>query len=236
MEKYKDTIKRIQPVAEEYSRTVAFSYPLTDLTTLLSAQGYYILKATAPHNLSGFYMKKAGYPFIFINSSHTLGRQNFSLLHEVYHHIMNHQNGISDFNSNSLEEREAEIFAGLVLLPDKEIEKWSDQELASPSTIAEISSYYQMSFSGTLVRLMQTGHVNYEQFKTLQQLSRQDRFEDLKNIYEDKELETNILYPSNRTQISENMMHILEQNYESGLTTADTINEIIRMIEGLNHD
>lgn len=34
---------------------------------------------------------------------------------------MGHQNGISEFNPESLVEREAEIFAGIVLLPNSEI-------------------------------------------------------------------------------------------------------------------
>ena len=52
---------------------------------------------------------------------------------------MNHKNGISDFNHKSLEEREAEIFAGIVL-PNAEIQNgWQRyDDIMRPDVIARV--------------------------------------------------------------------------------------------------
>lgn len=236
MEKYKDTIKRIQPLAEQHIETQKLDYPINNTMQLLTDKGYYIIKSTAPLNLSGFYMKKDNYPFIFVNTNHPLGRQNFSLWHEVYHHIMNHKNGISDFNADSLEEREAEIFAGIILLPRKEINKWAGYTLTSPETIAKMSDYYQMSFQGVLVRLMQEQYIDYKTYKSLKKYSSLENVTTLKKLYEQCHLNTSIMYPTSKTQISENIMTILQKNYAANKTSGEKINEIIEMIERLSHE
>ena len=66
-------------------------------------------------------MKKDRFPFIFVNTNHSKGRQQFSLWHEVYHHYMNHKMGLVILIISHWE-REAEIFAGIVLLPNAEIQ------------------------------------------------------------------------------------------------------------------
>ncbi|WP_244629833.1 ImmA/IrrE family metallo-endopeptidase [Macrococcoides canis] len=236
MEKYNDTVKRIQPLAERYMETQKLNYPINNTMQILTEKGYYIIKSAAPLNLSGFYMKKDNYPFIFVNTNHTLGRQNFSLWHEVYHHIMNHKNGISDFNADSLEEREAEIFAGIILLPRKEIDKWISHALTSPETIVKMSDYYQMSFQGVLVRLMQEQHMDYKTYKSLKKYSSLENVTALKHLYEQCHLDTSIMYPTYKTQISENIMTILQKNYAANKTSGEKINEIIEMIERLSDE
>lgn len=235
-EKYKDTIQRIRLIAEQYILENKLIYPIKDTMQLLTSLGYYIIKSEAPANLSGFYMKKDKYPFIFVNTKHPLGRQNFSLWHEVYHDIMNHKNGISDFNAKSIEEREAEIFAGLVMLPNKEIDNWLHQDLTNPNVITRMSDYYQMSFQGVLVRLMQEQHVDYDTYQQLKQYSTINNIDNLAEIYTLENLDTSIMYPTNNTQISENIMTILQRNYRAGKVTGEKINEIIDMIERLNDE
>lgn len=47
-----------------------------------------------------------------------------------------------------MEEREAEIFAGIVLLPNAEIQKWmaTYDDIMRPDVIARMSVHYQISF------------------------------------------------------------------------------------------
>src|SRR5699024_8558630 len=125
--------------------------------------------AQAPKNLSGFYMKKDKYPFIFVNTNHSVGRQNFSLWHEVYHHYMNHQNGISEFGSNVLEDREAEIVACGGLLPASEIQKGmvKQVDIMRADVLARMSVYYNMRFNRVLVRPMQMNPIPKEKYKPL---------------------------------------------------------------------
>lgn len=237
VEKYKDTIKRIRPIAQSFIIQNNLEYPIQNSMQVLSEMGYFIIKAKAPDNLSGFYMKKDRFPFIFVNSKHSLGRQNFSLWHEVYHNYMKHQNGISDFASNTLEEREAEIFAGFVLLPDEEIKKWaSTYDLKDPNTIACMSEYYQMSFNAVLVRLMQIGEVTYDIYNVLKQLSDIENRKELLTIYKNNNLSKSVLNSTNDTSISANIMEILQRNYQNNLIDVEKINEIIDKIEVLDND
>lgn len=237
-EKYKETIERILPIAEQFILDHNIQYPIQHSVEQLSNMGYYIVKAQAPNNLSGFYMEKDKYPFIFVNTSHSKGRQNFSLWHEVYHHYMGHQNGISEFNPESLVEREAEIFAGIVLLPNSEIKKWMNKEkdIMKPEVLARMSVYYQMSFNAVMIRVMQMNPIPYEKYQRLKALSQKDHVEQLYAIYTDNNLETDILEPTKDIQISRNIMTILEKNYTDGLTTGTKINEIINKIEVLNNE
>ena len=234
-EKYRDTIKRIKPIAETYIYQNNIQYPIKNSTELLSDMGYYIIKAEAPKNLSGFYMKKDRFPFIFVNTNHSLGRQNFSLWHEVYHDFMDHQNGISDFGSNKLEEREAEIFAGIILLPDQELKKWTKlYDIKKPHIIAQMSVYYQMSFNAVVIRGMQLGEIDFATFKQLKELSIIENQQQLQSVYEETNLTTSVLKPTHDIKISPNIMSILQNNYENNLISSDKINEIIKKIEVLN--
>lgn len=237
-ETYRDTIKRIKPIADAYVKQNNIQHPIKNSTQLLSEMDYYIIKAQAPKNLSGFYMKKDKFPFIFVNTNHSLGRQNFSLWHEVYHHYMNHQSGISDFGSNVLEEREAEIFAGCVLLPDTEIQKWMAEEddVMRSDVLSRMSVYYNMSFNGVMVRAMQLNPIPKEKYKALKMLSNVDQYTKLHAIYTENNLEIDILKPTYDIQISPNIMTVLKNNYSAGLVSANKINEIIEKIEVLNNE
>lgn len=237
-ESYRETIERIIPVAEQFISDHQLQYPITNSTQVLSEMGYYIVKAQAPNNLSGFYMKKDRFPFIFVNTNHSKGRQQFSLWHEVYHHYMNHQNGISDFNHKSLEEREAEIFAGIVLLPNAEIQKWmaAYDDIMRPDVIARMSVHYQISFGAAMIRAMQLNPIPRDTYQQLSALSRIDHKAQLYAIYTDNDLPTDILEPTNDIQISPNIMTVLEHNYNEGLVSGAKINEIIDKIEVLNYD
>ena len=53
-EAYKETIERILPIAKQFISNYNIQYPIKDSVELLSNMGYYIIKAQAPNNLSGF--------------------------------------------------------------------------------------------------------------------------------------------------------------------------------------
>lgn len=232
MEKYKDTIIRVKPIAKKFIHENGLTYPLSNSLQTAADLGYCIIKSKAPDNLSGFYMMKDKFPFIFVNTAHSRGRQNFSLWHEVYHHYMNHNNGISDFNTKSIDEREAEIFAGCIMLPDEEIEKLAVKKIDA-EYIAQISTEYQMSFNAVVVRFMQEQHVSYDEYMELKKLSAPENAAALNEIYEKQSLSAEILHPSNNLVISSNIMNILTDNYKDGKLTKHTLNEIIGRIEGL---
>ena len=182
-------------------------------------------------------MKKDRFPFIFVNTDHSKGRQQFSLWHEVYHHYMNHKMGLVILIISHWK-REAEIFAGIVLLPNAEIQKWmaAYDDIMRPDVIARMSVHYQISFGAAMVRAMQLNPIPRDTYQQLNALSRLDHKAQLYAIYTGNDLPTDILEPTNNTQISSNIMTVLEHNYNKGLVSGAKINEIIDKIEVLNYD
>ena len=109
-------------------------------------------------NISGCCSKTKDDKVIFINTNHTLGRQNFTLAHELYHLLYE---DIEDFivcgiNNNSQSEINANNFASTLLMPDSalywfknknQIDDWSLED------VIKCEQHYQVSRSTMLLRL-----------------------------------------------------------------------------------
>ncbi len=102
--------------------------------------------------------------FILINSSHPLGKQHFTICHELYHlYIQKEFNSMvcttGAFNKGDKEEYNADLFASYLLLPETGIMSLiPDYELlgkdkVSLSTILKIEHYYSCSRAALLYRL-----------------------------------------------------------------------------------
>lgn len=118
--------------------------------------------------------------FIFINSQYTLGRQHFTICHELYHLFIqenfSHQVcSVGVFDKKDKEEYNADCFASYFLLPREGILKMIPQEEKDKknkitlSTILKIEQYFSSSRSALLIRLEEIGLINKdyaEQFKT----------------------------------------------------------------------
>lgn len=76
--------------------------------------------------LSGFSTQIDEYKCIYINSAHTLGRQNNSFWHEYYHSINDIRNEmcVNYEDYDSVEEREADYFASCILLPEIKVKDY----------------------------------------------------------------------------------------------------------------
>ena len=114
------------------------------------------------NQVSGLCIKKAN--LIAINSRTTKGRQNFSLAHELYHYYFNQ----SDLNivdpvtglSTSPVEKEADLFATHLLVPDQTLNKLVNtmtDHKTKPLTlrnIIELEQYFKVSRQALLSRLI----------------------------------------------------------------------------------
>jgi Zn-dependent peptidase ImmA (M78 family) len=120
-------------------------------------------------NISGCCSKTKEDNVIFINTNHTIGRQNFTLAHEVYHLLYE---DINDFivcgvNNNSQSEKNADKFASTLLIPNSalywfkhknQIESWSLED------VIKCEQYYQVSRYTILIRLKNLNWINQNQF------------------------------------------------------------------------
>jgi len=99
--------------------------------------------------------------FMLINSNHSIGRQNFTIAHEIYHIFYDKyfKTTIVDFkNDNEGEEKKANTFASYLILPEDGLidlipEKEKSKNRITIQTLVKIEQYYQASRRALLFRL-----------------------------------------------------------------------------------
>lgn len=133
-------------------------------------------------NLSGMALKVGegdlAKRFMLVNSNHPLGKQNFTICHELYH-LYIQQNfssmmcvtGLFD-RQKDVEEKYADIFASYLLIPTNGLKSnIPDHELARNkiclSTILRIEHYFGCSRSALLFRLKQEDFINNKTYTAL---------------------------------------------------------------------
>lgn len=121
-------------------------------------------------DFSGMAIKSDNLKFMLINSNHSIGRQNYSILHELYHLII--QKDFSPMicyaessNKKNPSDHDAELFASLVLLPEEGIlDKIPKEELSKNkitlATIFEIEQFFMCSRLALLNRLQNMGLID----------------------------------------------------------------------------
>lgn len=117
--------------------------------------------------------------FILVNSNHSIGRQHFTIAHELYHLYIQekfeiHQCKTGLFDSKNKEEYNADYFASSLLMPEIGIhELIPDEELnkkkISLQSVIKLEQYFSVSHSSMLVRLKMLGLLDtktFDHFKT----------------------------------------------------------------------
>lgn len=132
---------------------------------------------TAPSGL--FYNHpRAGF-CVVVNSDMTLGRQVFTLAHELAHAFFHSQEvdvWISMPGARAEGERFADLFAGELLIPGDalarlidELEAW--EEIADPVVVVHLQRHFGVSYAALLVRLRQERFLTPEQYEALGRIS-----------------------------------------------------------------
>lgn len=112
--------------------------------------------------------------FILINSNHTLGRQHFTICHELYHlyyqeRFESETSKVGFYNKKDGEEYRADIFASYFLLPTNGIIQMipgneMKKNKITLKTILEIEHYYSCSRVALLHRLLDLGFIDSKLF------------------------------------------------------------------------
>lgn len=117
-------------------------------------------------NFSGMCLKdNSEHRFMLINSNHSRGRQHFTIAHELYHLYVEKNPKPHKCNPgyvNSTIEREADLFAALLLMPSDGLCQFiPESELISKEvsigTILKLEHYFSVSRSALLYRLLNIG-------------------------------------------------------------------------------
>ncbi|WP_405306915.1 helix-turn-helix domain-containing protein [Methanobrevibacter sp.] len=119
-------------------------------------------------NVSGCCFKEGIDSIILLNSSHSRGRQNFTLAHELYHLLDDDENFFicsEDFNEDV--EIRADNFASTFLLSPLALEDFIESNNINEWTIADIvkcEQYFQLDHRQFIGRLHKEGLIDGNQF------------------------------------------------------------------------
>jgi Zn-dependent peptidase ImmA (M78 family) len=126
-------------------------------------------------DFSGMAIKHGDFRFILINSKHSLGRQHFTVAHELYHLFIQEDFSsmvcsIGKFSKKDKTEYEADWFAAYLLLPDEcVLSMIPESELGKNKitlpTIVKIEQYFACSRFALLYRLDNMGLINFESYR-----------------------------------------------------------------------
>lgn len=114
--------------------------------------------------------------FILINSDHSIGRQNFSICHELFHLYKDedfhpHHSSAGAFNKRARNDYHADIFASYFLLPEEGIlslipDKQLPKDRITVDSILKIEHYFRCSRSALLYRLKELDLISSTYYDT----------------------------------------------------------------------
>ena len=123
-------------------------------------------------HISGYCRKYEHTTIIVINSSMTVGRQRFSLAHELYHVYYDTSMTsfvCTNFNNKSQNEQEADIFASFLLMPQTALSQFKISNPISVDDIVKIEQFYRVSRKAVLYRLLNEGLISKQDIETFSQ-------------------------------------------------------------------
>ena len=176
-------------------------------------------------NLSGSSIKTKNQNIIFINSRHPLGRQRFTLAHEIYHLKYDDEFSNCDIDHKNDEiEKKADIFASSLLMSNGALYNFEIENNITEWTLDDViqaEQYFQISHRAMLRRL-----------KTLGKISERTAEEFSPDIMYNAELRGYGLklyqpYSEEKNMILGNYIKLVNKTYENDLISESKMNELL---------
>lgn len=147
-----------------------------DLEKLLLTLGVLTVYKPLESQFSGMALKTNENLFMLINSALPVGRQNFTIGHELYHLFIQHDFNFQmcnagKFDKKDKEEYNADVFSSYFLMPDAALMKQIPEkelgwgETLSLATIIKMEQYFGVSRAALLVRLSKSKYIHYDDYK-----------------------------------------------------------------------
>lgn len=186
MAKYSDFQNVIKNKATQFRKD--FGYGETDpirLDSFLLKNNILTLYKSLSGNLAGMAIKASDdNMFIMVNHNHSIGKQHFTIAHELYHLFIQENfssqrcvTGLFE-GQKDIEEWKADFFAANLLLPElgvyeliPEIELKTKNGI-SLETVFKIQQYFSVSVDAVTFRLWNLGWADKSLFYTCKQLSK----------------------------------------------------------------
>lgn len=147
-----------------------------DLEKLLMTLGVLTVYKPLESEFSGMALKTNENLFMLVNSAIPVGRQNFTIGHELYHlfiqnDFQSQQCIVGKFDKKDKEEYNADVFSSYFLMPDAALIKQIPEkelgwgETISLATIIKMEQYFGVSRAALLVRLSKAKYINHDDYK-----------------------------------------------------------------------
>ena len=147
-----------------------------DLEKLLLNLGVLTVYKPLESEFSGMALKTNENLSMLINSALPVGRQNFTIGHELYHLFIQHDFNFQmcnagKFDKKDKEEYNADVFSSYFLMPDAALIKQIPEkelgwgETLSLATIIKMEQYFGVSRAALLVRLSKSKYIHYDDYK-----------------------------------------------------------------------
>jgi Zn-dependent peptidase ImmA (M78 family) len=147
-----------------------------DFGNLLMDLGVLTVYKPLESEFSGMALKTNINLFMLINSAIPVGRQNFTIGHELYHLFIQHDFNFhlcnaGKFDKKDKEEYNADVFSSYFLMPDAALIKQIPEkelgwgETISLATIIKMEQYFGVSRAALLVRLSKAKYINHDDYK-----------------------------------------------------------------------
>lgn len=146
-----------------------------DLEKLLLTLGVLTVYKPLESEFSGMALKTNDNLFMLINSALSVGRQNFTIGHELYHLFIQQDFNFQmcnagRFDKKDREEYNADIFSSYFLMPEAALMKQIPEkelgwgETISLATIIKMEQYFGVSRAALLVRLSKSKYIHYDDY------------------------------------------------------------------------
>jgi Zn-dependent peptidase ImmA (M78 family) len=127
--------------------------------------------------ISGMALKTGTHRFVMINSQHAVGRQNFTICHEIYHLFVQEdftsaQCATGTFDKKDKNEYAADLFATYLMMPEDTVygnipEEEFENKKISYETIINLEQKLGCSHTALLFRLKNLGIISAEQYNEM---------------------------------------------------------------------
>lgn len=239
-EKKAELYQSVVPIAEEFrTRFLNKDAPIEDTFETLERLGYFIVRFPAHNDLSGFYIKKGEYNCIFVNSSHSLGRQYYSAWHECYHAYTGDVGGISlfgDIQYSEMEQR-AEYFASCILMPEDLVRKYirqnglSNLKYIKHEHLIIMQSYFRVSYSALLTRLGNLYPKYKKDLSSRYSLGLPKNAQKLLNKTQSVDGNVSLALPTNKFFVSQRFYELLHNNLKDDRISTDKAQSVLEFLE-----
>lgn len=240
--------KEAAPLAQKVRETLKLGLgPIEDMYELLESKGFILLSFPSEDDrLSGFHTKKSNRHCIYINSNHVLGRQHFSLAHELYHafydedkYTVCYGNDESDGVYQSKEEAEnehrANCFAAHFLMTEPEMQKFVSMNITDPynpsvNDIIQVQHHFSVSYKAALKRFCKVMGVKYSKEQKLAEYSLPEYKKELERLTLNLGFTTELINPT-PARIPKNFIANISFNLTHGRISNEKAAELELLIK-----